>query len=619
MVRKDSLVLYKNRPARVLQTGDKLVIELEGGAQRKVREKDFLLLHPGPLASLGDLAPVPGEIKTAWELLLEGGGLDLASLAEFIYGENTAATAWAAWQHVADGLYFTGTPEDVRTRDPAAVAAEKEARQAQAAKARAWIAFLARVETGTWLPEEDLDFLREVEDFAYRRRPDSRVLRELGRKEQPESAHALLLELGYWDSTVNPYPVREGVLLTPPALELPALPDEFREDLTHLESFAIDDRDNEDPDDAISLEGERIWVHVADPAAMVSPDSALEMEARARGATLYLPEGTVPMLPARAIQYLGLGLQEVSPALSFGMLLGPEGEIEDLKIVPSLVRVQRRAYEEVETRLQEEPFRTLHRLATLYQARRAANGALFIDLPETIVRVIDGQVQIRPVQPLRSRDLVREAMLMAGEASAGFALQHKLAFPFAVQEARVISEPLPQNPAAGERRVDLAAAFAIRRQLAPGEVRTVPGGHAGLGLPAYSRVTSPLRRYPDLVAHQQLRAHLSGHPGLEEQALVERIGAADAATGAVNRTERLSRQHWTLVYLLQNPNWAGEGVLVDRRGARARLLIPDLAMETDIHLRGDHPLNQVFRLAVKSINLPSLEAYFRAHPSEHPG
>ena len=68
-------------------------------------------------------------------------------------------------------------------------------------------------------------------------------------------------------------------------------------DLTHLPAFAIDNAWTTDPDDALSLEGtNRLWVHVADVAALVLPDTPTDIEARNRVASLYLPEMTVPML-----------------------------------------------------------------------------------------------------------------------------------------------------------------------------------------------------------------------------------------------------------------------------------------------------------------------------------
>ena len=118
--------------------------------------------------------------------------------------------------------------------------------------------------------------------------------------------------------TDNPWPHRSGLSLDEVQLGVPDLPDEQRLDLTGLESWAIDDEGNQDPDDAISLDGDYLWVHVADVAALVRPDGHIDQAARERGSNLYLPEGVHNMLPATITEQLGLGLAEHSPALSIG-------------------------------------------------------------------------------------------------------------------------------------------------------------------------------------------------------------------------------------------------------------------------------------------------------------
>ncbi len=153
--------------------------------------------------------------------------------------------------------------------------------------------------------------------------------------------------------------------------------------------------------------------------------------------------------------------------------------------------------------------------------------------------------------------------------------------------------------------------FSLLRFLKPSQYSSVPAPHAGLGLEIYAQVTSPLRRYLDLVAHQQLRAHLRGEDLLEATALLERVGAAAAASQDVRRAERLARRHWTLVYLIQNPEWRGEGIVVDIRDRRATLLIPELDLEVRVHMRRDTPLNDTVPVAVEGVNLAELEAYLR--------
>lgn len=596
---KGNLVLYRERPALVRGVGEKLEIELEGGKLQRVRPKDLALLHEGPIRSLGELQTPDGDVETAWELL-DGNATDIAELADLAYGDYTPHTAWAAWQQVAHGLYFRGRPEQIETRSPADVAQERSAREAKAARKRGWAEFIDRLRQKRTSPS-DQPYLEEIERVALGRRSDSPALRELGRSEKPESAHALLLELGYWDHTRDPYPGRAGVATAPPETVLPEVPEQDRVDLTHLPAFAIDDEDCQDPDDALSLDGGRLWVHVADVAAVVTPGSPADLEARARGASVYLPEGTVPMLPTRAAEILGLGASDVSPALSFGLDLAGEGGIQSVEVVPSLVRVTRLTYAEAEAQLDREPFGTLLRLAQTYSERRRANGAVTIDLPEAKVTVVDGRVVVQPLPPLASRTLVQEGMLMAGEAAGRFVVEHDIPFPFSTQD--------PPQPR--ERPEGLAGMFDLRRSLKPSQLRSVPAAHAGLGLPVYAQCTSPLRRYLDLVAHQQLRAHLGGGELLDPQQLLERVGAAEAVAASVRRAGREACRHWTLVCLLEQPEWRGRGVLVHKRGSGGTVLIPELALEARVYLREELPLNAEIGLALTEVNLPELQAHFQ--------
>ena len=103
---------------------------------------------------------------------------------------------------------------------------------------------------------------------------------------------------------------------------------------------------------------------------------------------------------------------------------------------------------------------------------------------------------------------------------------------------------------------------------------------------------------------------------MDDGSLLERIGAAQAILGSVRRGEVLSEKHWTLVYLLQHPDWRGEGILVETRAqyghaAAGTVLISDLAFEARIHLNRDVALDGVIPLALNGVNLTQLEASFR--------
>ncbi len=595
-----SLVLYKNHPAVVEQVTDKYEIRLPDGKSRRVREKDIRLLHPGPVTDLAALNDPPqGNLEETLELL-EGEETTLAELAELLHGEFTPRTAWATWLVLQDGVYFEGTPEKIRPRSPEAAAEILEERRRKAQEAEEQAAFLARLERGE-LAEADRGRLSEVERVALGRSDRSRILQKLGISETPESAHAFLIRCGYWPEHHNPWPARQGAELSDPDLPLPPLPEEERRDLTHLTSWAIDDEGNTDPDDAISLEGDRIWVHVADVAAVVTPDSHLDQAARERGANLYLPETTVSMLPPALTEVLGLGLQEISPALSFGFRLDDQQQVTDIEIVPSLVRVQRISYDQAEARLAEPEFARLHEMTRAYRAARQARHAAEIELPEVQVRLVDGEVVIRRLPRLEARRMVTDAMLMAGEAAARFAVANEIPIPYAVQ-------PEPQEI---RTPTTLAEAYAYRRLFRPSNAALSPDRHFGLGLDYYTRATSPLRRYLDLVVHQQLRAFLAGRPLLDRATLGERVAAAGAMGGVARRAERLSNLHWKLIWLKSRPDWQGEAVVVALEERKAVVIIPELALETRIRRTDDLEPDQVIRLAIQEVDLPHQIARFR--------
>ena len=600
-LRPASLVVYKQKPAKVCQiAAKKISIEIENGSILSVRPKDVMLLHPGPLENLSALTPMTGEIEAAWEVL-EDETFNLETLAEFAYDEFTPSAAWAAWQLVADGIYFQGNPQEIETRHAEQVAAEKEARAAKAAEQAAWDAFLDRLSAGKVAPEDDA-YIDTVIATANGQHQNNQVLRALGMAETAENAHTLLLKMGVWDYALNPYPARAGLSLSSSMAPVGNLPDEPRQDLTHLPAFAIDDVGSQDPDDALSWDNGRIWVHIADVAALIGHGSSPDAEAMLRGANLYLPDRTIMMLPPQATQLLALGLNETSPALSFGIDTNDEGEIINLEIIPSWVRVTRFSYEEAELLMNTPPFQPLANLLNKYQARRQQNGAVEIDLPEVKIHVDQGKVKIDPLPKLKSRDLVREAMLMTGEAVATFTIENDIPIPFTIQDAPVGELPDSQSP---------AAMFAIRRMLKPSQKSTIPGKHHGLGLEPYAQATSPLRRYLDLIVHQQLRAYLRQDELLTVHEITRLIGASTSVIRDVRRVERLSNRHWTCVFLLQHPDWQGEGIVVDIKGRRQLVLLPQLDFETGIYRAKELPLDSVVHMAVNEVDLVHLEASFR--------
>ncbi|MDR2134714.1 MAG: RNB domain-containing ribonuclease [Treponema sp.] len=666
MISPGCLAVYKNRPALVAETGEKITITVagKGGSETlRVREKDIEVIHPGPLKSLAGIegplakaargipADVPPDassdnisdnesdiksdnesdispdIRGAWELLEGSGPVPLRELAELAFGEYSPQSAWAAWILVFEGFYFTGTSDAVLPRPAAEVAAAGEKRRSRERETQEREAFLERLRDGrlnfSGDPRAgDGRFLQDVEALAYGKSEKSRTLKDLARPETPQEAHRFLLETGFWDTRTNPHPARFGLVPgEAPSFPIPPSLMDGRKDLSGLPAFAIDSPWSDDPDDAVSLElsgpdfeGARLYVHVADPAAAVVPGSAADIEARNRGATAYLPEKCCRMLSDEALPYFALGLGETSPALTFELVLDREGKPAAVEIFPSIVRVTRLTYEEADDlagrpSTREGPvLRDLFRLGEINLARRLGAGAVNIELPEIHISVKKDDVPgivIRPIARRKSAEMVRECMLLAGEGAAAWARERRLAFPYISQEPG----DLPSKPLPG-----LAGSYQLRRCMRPRSVSVRPGLHWGLGLDAYTQVTSPLRRYTDLLAHQQIRSFLAGANTagiLDADETLVRLAAGDAAAQAVSQAERASRAHWLAVYLSDKKGAEWEGVVVEKRGNLLVVLIPDLALETQIPAKRSLEPNDTVRLSPGQVRIPEAEAAFR--------
>ena len=613
-----ALVYYKTKAALVTAVSDKIDIVFPGTGKKdvnkRVRDKDITLLHPGPVNDIRDInaaLPEAEKLDTLEETLelLEEEAVPLAELAELLYGDYTPQSAWSSWMLVMDELYFTITDAEnvtaaIQARPLNLIREEREKRLARQRQKESWEGLIKRIQSGQ-IMEEDYSQLTEVEQLATAERENSRILKAAGIPENKEAAHALLIKLGYWQEDYNPWLRRMGVNTEEPALPVPEITATERRDLTHLTAWAIDDIGNQDPDDAISLEGDTLWVHIADVSALVVPDSELDIEARTRGTNIYLPDQTLHMLPRAITEQLGLGLQEQSPALSIGFRVSEKGELENIEVCLSTVHVTRTTYDQANTEL-DTTFADLKAITDRYRQRRIDNGAAMLELPEVNITVQDGNIQIYPYQSDGSRQMVAEAMLAAGEAIATYAGDNNIPIPYAYQpEPEEIQHPQ-----------SLSEHYAYRRCFKASRHATEAESHFGLGLPRYTRVTSPLRRYLDLIVHQQLRAYLNNHPLLDREALIERIGIADEASFAARKAERFSNQHWKLLYFKQyqqqqGKQWQGEAIVVQQEERKTTIILPELALEPKIRKQDKAELDDTIQVQVTSVNIPELQANFK--------
>ena len=595
-----ALLAYHGRCALVRNVEkEKIEISLEGGQTNSVRPKDVEYLHPGPA---GAFPKTPAETPDLTEILELIGEetLSFQEFCELIYSDFTVQSAWNGYGLLKAGLYFIGSPQTgVKALPRAEIESALNALREKERLKEEYRALLERIRANSITPE-DRKTLCEVEGFARGHSQNCRILKDLEIEQLPEKAQSLLVRLGVWRDTENPIPERLGIDLQLPDFPLPLLPQEERADLTGQIALAIDNASSSDPDDAIGFSDGLLWVHVADPASVVSPGSAADLGASAAGENLYLPDRVLPILPPEATGIFGLGLQETSPALSFGIRIDETGKPHLEKLLKSKVRVERLTYESAAPRREEEPLRSIRSALDRFRQRRLEHGALLIRLPEVHIALQGEEIAIEPYAVTPERELVANAMLAAGAAVADFAVENEIPLPFAAQSA-------PEEILAGD---SLSRMYRQRRLCTPGYLTTLPEVHAGLGLDAYVRVTSPLRRYADLLAHQQLRRWLDRQTLLTAEELEERFIPAEKEAALRRKAERMSNEFFTLVYLARQPGWTGEAVAVDRMNDSTVLLIPELAYAFRSRACSRAGMDETLRVKLVSADPPMLISRF---------
>jgi ribonuclease R len=332
-----------------------------------------------------------------------------------------------------------------------------------------------------------------------------------------------------------------------------------RVDLTALPTFTIDPRDAQDFDDAVSARREdghvRIWVHIADVTAYLRPGGPLEHEALRRGTSVYVPGAVEPMLP-EPLANRACSLRPGEDKLAVTVEMEVHGaEARRVAFHRSRVRSDRRLiYDEVDAIFEgraraEEPWgEGLAAAREVASALRDRRDALELGTPEPVFDFdADGHVTgVRDEQQSESHSLIEQLMVLANEQVAGYLADRKLPTLYRVHErpepdrVAVLVEQLasldiptpavpqhmtPQQAAevaaeasrivARESRGRRAFGTLVLRSLKQAYYSPRNLGHAGLGSARYCHFTSPIRRYPDVVAHR---------------ALLQGLGIDDAAT-----------------------------------------------------------------------------------------
>ncbi|SFV82242.1 3'-to-5' exoribonuclease RNase R [hydrothermal vent metagenome] len=589
----NSLVAYKGKAARIAgQNIHKFELEFADGSTRKVREKDFRFIHP-EFTNVNDSC-AQADIAILDDFQEET--LTLQEITEWLFDEYTAQSAWCTCVLVEDGLYFYWQKDKIYVRPTEQVASIQAKRDAEALEAQTLAHCVDNIANNVF-DEQDLDYIKDIEKVALNQSKHAKILTHIGVENTPEAAYKLLLRLKYFEQTFNPYPARHGI---PNDMDIDTEMTEVeRIDLTHLNSYAIDNADSNDADDAFSVDGDKIWIHIADVSSIVAPGSELDLYAQERASNLYLPDQILHMLPTSITQLCALGLSETSPALSIGFVLSGK-EMQGIEVVHSTIKVTNISYDDADKILESnEDLAKIQTLVELHRQYRASNGSMSLNLPRVDVRFKEGQIEISDQASSPSRELVAEMMIMAGRVIALFAQSNDIVMPYAIQD----EGEFPQETLDNKDNLTMSESFAATKCFKRSATSVKPLLHYGLGLDAYLRVTSPLRRYFDLLAHQQLSSFILGKPTLEKERVKEIIGITNASMPDIGKTTRASNDHYKCLYLIQNPSWQGEGVVVDTRGDKALFMIPEVGMMTQIKFKTLPERDEKVLLKVSSVDL----------------
>lgn len=384
-----------------------------------------------------------------------------------------------------------------------------------------------------------------------------------------------------------------------------------RRDLRAIPTVTIDAASTRDIDDALAVipagpDGAlRVLVSIADVDALVPEGSALDLEARERGTSVYLAGRVVPMLPEEISSHAGSLIQGADRlALTVELRVDPEGAVTSVDLYESVIRSTARLTYDASAELLatgrsagvpaevQGTLRWLRTAAARLSAVRAARGGVEIDREEAYIALDAGTreptaITARP--DTEAHRLVERLMVAANEAVAGWLVARGLPGVF-----RVHDEPTEDRvqdlgrfahnfgfEAGFGRRLSLrglsafeaqfrgsAVAPAIRtvlgKALGPARYTGDPGLHFGLGAPLYLHFTSPIRRYADLAVHRVVKRYLRGERGqlAGDLALAALSGHLDGRARRASKAE--AERHRMLVarYFAGRVGQAVEGNVV---------------------------------------------------------
>jgi ribonuclease R len=354
----------------------------------------------------------------------------------------------------------------------------------------------------------------------------------------------------------------EEVVQETEKLNVTSIPEQHREDLRSTAHVTIDGESAKDFDDAVCViktrKGYRLFVSIADVSHFVTPGSAIDQEAYARGTSIYFPGRVIPMLPEKLSNEL-CSLVPAEDRLTVSAILDFDrsGKLLAKRFCRSIICSQHRfTYTTVQKilidkdpaiRREHKPFlaglKWAQELATALQTKRKKRGSIDFDLPQPEFTLTDsGEIDsIKRAERNYAHQIIEEFMLAANEAVAEVFNQQSIPALFRVHEPPESTKAeeflnfsktlgLPFAPFKNEpawfaevlekckgTKYEYIINNLLLRSMKQAQYSAKNVGHFGLASGNYTHFTSPIRRYPDLIVHRELLRLLSESSQLKEQ------------------------------------------------------------------------------------------------------
>ena len=284
-------------------------------------------------------------------------------------------------------------------------------------------------------------------------------------------------------------------------------------DFGDLPVYLIDPIGTVEVDDGISVERSSddsqviLHVHVADPSDLVTGD--LEREAKFRAETIYLPEIKIPMLPEKITALTTLKSSGIK-TLTFSCKIDlNSGELFDHKIRRGIINnLKHLTYEEAEVIKGNHDLDLMKNIREAHLRYRDSRGHLNFSFPRGIAQLDNEneKILVKLDDDLLMKKVVAESMIIAGRIAGEYLKEHKLAGPFRNHTVNFVGNANVQS-------MNLLEKYEVLKGLQSASVDFIPKRHDSMGLEAYVKVTSPLRRYLDLVTHKILKSEDSVESG----------------------------------------------------------------------------------------------------------